>query len=167
MPEQSACWRSSSLMVPFCLGLRFSQLRNSSERSPLKSLAALAPPVSRRWFHSSRRTSSRAEVAQAMRWKVSRQTSAPGARSWTTVRIHSAPSQVTNWSFADRSSPRASKNELTVSFVRPFATQITLPVRWSHHPGGGLGISGPKSHGQRRASCTWTLSQATCWPRAA
>ena len=47
------------------------------------------------------------------------------------MRIHSAASQVKNWSFSDRSSPRASKNELTVSYVRPFAAQITLPVRWS------------------------------------
>jgi hypothetical protein len=49
----------------------------------------------------------------------------------TIVRIHSAPSQVTIWSFSARSSPRASKKAETVSLVRPLAAQITLPVRWS------------------------------------
>ncbi len=39
---------------------------------------------------------------------------------------------MTNWSPWARSSPSTSKNELTVSFVRPLAAQITLPVMWSH-----------------------------------
>ena len=67
--------------------VRFSQLRSSKNRSPLSVLAAAAPPLRRSWFHSPRRTSSRASVAHEMTWKVSRQTIASGARSATTSRI--------------------------------------------------------------------------------
>ena len=116
---------SSSLIMPFCFELRFSQLRSSNHLSPLNFVAALAPPVRRRWFHSSRRTSSSAAVAHSIRWKVSGQTSAPGESCETTVRIHSAPAQMTNWSLATRCSPWASKNELTVLVVRPFAQVVT------------------------------------------
>lgn len=55
-----------------------------------------------------------------------------GARSATTVRIHSAPSQDTKPNAAERSAPKASKNSPTTALVRPLAAQITLPVNWSH-----------------------------------
>src|SRR5664280_3684047 len=79
----------------------------------------------------SRRTSSRALVAQATMWKASAHRVAFGHRSPNTVAIHSAASAETSFTSWDRPSPSRSKNCSRVALSRPGAAHTRCPVSWS------------------------------------
>src|SRR5664280_9987 len=78
-----------------------------------------------------RRTRSRAFVPHITTWNGSRQIAACGAFSRTTEWIHSAPSAETCVSRADLVVPRASKNNVRVSLLRPSWAHTSRPVSWS------------------------------------
>src|SRR5664279_647031 len=105
----------------------------SSVRSPgflttaQRALRSLLPACSR----VRRRTLSSALVHHITTWNGSRQIAACGALSRTTAWIHSAPSAETCVSRADLVVPRASKNNVRVSLLRPSWAHTRRPVSWS------------------------------------
>src|SRR5439155_8947384 len=85
-------------------------------------------PAARAWRQTSRRTSSRAPVAQETTWNGSAHRTACGARSATTPTIQSAPSAETWLSSAARSGPRRPEKASRVLRSRPGAAQISRPA---------------------------------------
>src|SRR5664279_1236714 len=104
---------------------------SSAQRVPFRLLACACLPCQRSLFHMPRRTSSNALVAHCTTWKASRQIRACGARSFTALWIHSAPSADTCVNAFDRSGPRSSKKRSSVSVSRPGAAHTSRPVAWS------------------------------------
>lgn len=74
------------------------------------------------------RTLSRAFIAHCTTWNGSRQGTAFGALSATTVWIHSAPSALTCVSSAAWSGPSFGKNISKVSLLRPSCADAIRPA---------------------------------------
>jgi len=90
--------------------VRCSQSRRRRNRRRLELLCRLRRPALRSLFHSARRTSPRAVVAQPITWSVSREAMSSGARTATTSRIQLAPIGGHERQRGGRCAPRASKN---------------------------------------------------------
>ena len=94
----------------------------------LPCLIAVMAPAWRAVRQTSRRTSSRAPVAQETTWKGSAHRTACGARAAAGPEIQSAPSADRWVSSLQRSAPSWPEKACTVLVSRPGAAQISSPV---------------------------------------